>query len=412
MTTLNRDDADTRRVLRSQDDVEERIRAICFKTGPPEQIGAELEWTLHHQAAPEAPLRAATVREALGPHAPQTLAPGSPQLPLPAGGTVTLEPGGQTELSSAPATSLSELHAAVSADLAHLEGLLSGSGLTLGGHGIDPRREPRRLLHTPRYDAMERFFEPRGPHGRTMMCSTAGLQVCVDVGREEDLTTRWAAVWALGPALLAAFATSRRHAGRDTGWASARMAAWLGMDPRLTHPVRAPANDPAAGWLAYAMDAPVVVVRRDSGDWSAPRGLTLRDWIGGALTPRPTVEDLDYHLTMLFPPVRPRGYLEVRYLDAQPGEDWIVPVAVVAALLSGPGVTDRALDLALPAADRWEEASRRGLADPLVRRAAADVLELACRQLDEGLPGAVRNRIIDTVQRRLHDAATHAAEEQ
>lgn len=32
----------------------------------------------------------------------------------------------------------------------------------------------------------------------------------------------------------------------------------------------------------------------------------------------PTLDDLAYHVTTLFPPVRPRGFLEVSYLDAQP----------------------------------------------------------------------------------------------
>lgn len=32
-----------------------------------------------------------------------------------------------------------------------------------------------------------------------------------------------------------------------------------------------------------------------------------------------TVADLEYHLSTLSPPVRPHGYLDVRYLDVQPG---------------------------------------------------------------------------------------------
>src|SRR5690349_15239742 len=107
MTTLNRDATGaTSRRLRTQEEVEAHIRAICFKTGPPARIGAELEWTLHHAAAPAAPLDAATVRHALGRHTPAVLDPVVSPDPLPHGGTVTLEPGGQLEISSAPAASL------------------------------------------------------------------------------------------------------------------------------------------------------------------------------------------------------------------------------------------------------------------------------------------------------------------
>jgi len=72
-----------------------------------------------------------------------------------------------------------------------------------------------------------------------------------------------------------------------------------------------------------------------SQDWTAPAGVTFRDWLrdGGSGTLRaPTAEDLDYHLSTLFPPVRPRGHMELRMIDAQPGDGWIVPAAVVTAL--------------------------------------------------------------------------------
>ncbi|MGK5682663.1 ergothioneine biosynthesis glutamate--cysteine ligase EgtA [Actinoplanes sp. URMC 104] len=387
-------DLGTADVLRTQSEVEARIRAICFKTGPPSLIGAELEWTLHDQAAPSAPLRAETLRRALGRHTPATLGSPHPPAPLPAGGTVTVEPGGQIEISSAPARSLRALHAAVETDRAHLSGLLAEAGLVLGEHGIDPHRAPHRLVRTARYDAMEQSFDSRGPDGRVMMCSTAGLQVCLDAGTPAELPTRWAAVSALGPPLLAAFATARRHAGRDTGLASARMAAWWAMDPRLTHPVGDPVtSDPAGAWVRYALAAPLTCVRRDGGCWDAPPGATLGDWARGRLPLPLTVADVDYHLSTLFPPVRPRGYLEVRYLDAQPGADWIVPVAVLATLLADPATTGAALDLALPTAGRWVPAFTAGLGDAALRRTATAVLELAAGRAEPGLRHTIERRL-------------------
>ncbi|MEV4350808.1 glutamate-cysteine ligase family protein [Actinoplanes sp. NPDC049596] len=365
----------TATVLRTQDEVEAHIRAICFKTGPPTSIGAELEWTLHSSVAPSAPLRPQDLRAALGRHTPATLGSPVPPDPLPAGGAVTVEPGGQVEISSAPALSLPELHEAVGTDLAYLTQLLAESGLELGAHGADPYREPRRLVRTPRYDAMETAFDTRGPDGRVMMCSTAGLQVCLDPGLD---SLRFAAVSAIGPPMVAAFANSRRHAGRDTGLASARMAAWWAMDPRLTHPVPADGRDPAGDWARYALEAPLTCVRRDGGCWDAPPGLTLADWVLGALPWQPTLDDVEYHLSLLFPPVRPRGYLEVRYLDTQPGDDWIVPVAVISALMEDPGAT---LDLAAPTAGKWAEAARLGVADPSLRRTAAALLDRAFHRL-------------------------------
>ncbi|GAA1756504.1 ergothioneine biosynthesis glutamate--cysteine ligase EgtA [Luedemannella helvata] len=383
-------------------DAEGHITRICFKTGPPSRVGVELEWTVHHPDAPATLLDVPTLRAALGAHAPATLGATGPAQPLPAGGLVTVEPGGQVEISSSPARTLGDLHEAVTADLGHLTGHLAAAGLTLGTAGIDPHRPPRRLVDTPRYAAMERFFDARGPDGRTMMCSTAGLQVCIDAGTPAQARARWAALHEIGPALVAAFATARCHAGRDTGWASARMAAWFAIDPARTAPVPVDGADPAAAWARYALAAPLLCVRRDGDDWHPPRGVTFADWIGGALPRPPTVDDLDYHLGTLFPPVRPRGYLEVRYLDAQPGAEWIAPTAVVAALLADDTTTDRARAAAQPAAGRWRDAALAGVADPAVRQAAGDLLDLARRRLDRtGLSTAAQHLVHDIVDRRL-----------
>lgn len=388
-------------VLCEIDQAEGYVASICFKTGPPALVGVELEWTVHHTGDPTRHLDVAVLRDALGPHAPPTLYPDTAHQPLPGGSVITAEPGGQVEISSPPQASLAALHSAVSGDLHYLVDLLARTGLGLGEYGLDAHRPPRHLLRTPRYDAMARAFDRRGPHGRTMMCSTAALQVCLDAGSADRMTERWSAMHALGPVLLATFATSARQAGRDTGWASARMRSWLGMDPARTGPVGG-TGDPALAWARYALAAPVLCVRRPEGSWHAPPGVTFADWIAGALPRPPTVDDLAYHLTTLFPPVRPRGYVEVRYLDAQPPEEWLAPVAVLTALLADEATVDAVLDLCAPAAGRWAESARLGLASPVLARAADVVFDLACRALDRtDLVPAVRGEVTELVGRRL-----------
>jgi glutamate--cysteine ligase len=391
-------------VLRTVDEALEHVHAICFKTGPPRRVGVELEWTVHHADDPGRPIDPAALRTALGDHSPRTLDPGSPQLSLPEGATLTLEPGGQVELSSPPHDSLNQLHTATAADLGYLADRLARSGLRMGEHGIDPYRPPRRLLRTLRYDAMAESFARSGSGGLTMMCGTAATQVCLDAGEPGQVTTRWRALHALGPVLLALFANSSRHAGADTGWASARMRAWLDTDPPRTWPVAGSAagTDPASAWARYALAAPLLCLRRRTGSWHPPAGTTFADWIAGAVSPPPTVDDLEYHLGTLFPPVRPRGYVEARFLDAQPPEEWIAPVAVLSSLLADQATTEAARELAGPVAGAWSTAARRGLADPALRHAAGAVADLACRTLDRtDLAPAAQETVARIVSRRL-----------
>jgi glutamate--cysteine ligase len=405
----------------SEPDAEQRVHGICFKTGPPGALGVELEWLVCDQLDPVRPVSHKNVLK----HLAVLDAPGS----LPGNGRLTVEPGGQVELSSAPAAAVGDCVAAACRDLTAMRAALRPAGLALVGHGIDPYRPPSRVLDLPRYAAMEEFFDRGGHWGRLMMCSTASVQVCVDAGQEAPgpagFRFRWRLLHALGPVLVAAFANSPLRAGRPTGWKSTRQLVWARLDPTRT---RAPAGaepaldgraasdpdhlDPRSQWARYALDAKVMCVRRaDSQRWNAPVGLTFRDWLRGAGERRPTGEDLDYHLSTLFPPVRPQGHLELRVIDAQPADGWIVPAAVVAALLDDPVAADLAMAAAEPVwhgrerascgngssggdASPWPGAARLGPADPALARAGQACFEAAESALDRaGAPQAIKHAV-------------------
>ncbi|WP_328610109.1 glutamate-cysteine ligase family protein [Amycolatopsis sp. NBC_00345] len=396
----------TARVLSDRAAGEAYVASVCFKHGPPRLLGVELEFTVHHTGDPARPLDPDLLATALGPHTPRTLRPDSPAAPLPAGSLLSLEPGCQVEISTLPQASLRELHAVVSADLSSLITLLARHGLVLGESAIDAHRPPRRALRTPRYAAMERRFAPLGEGGITMMCSTAGLQICVDAGEADQYAARWAAAHSMGPPLLATFANSAVHAGRDTGHASARWLAVLGTEPVRTVSAE-PGPDPAAEWARRMMDTPLMVLPRGERPWDAPEGLTFADWIGGrgaaGMLRRPTAEDLDYHLTTMFTPVRPQGYLEIRYLDAQPPGEWLPPVALVTALFARPSTVDRVVELCAPVAGRWADAARLGLADAGLAAVARELAELGIAELGTtGLPDETITEITGSVRARVN----------
>ncbi len=391
-------------VLHDCADAEAYVASVCFKHGPPRLVGVELEWLLRDTAHPHRPVDAATLIAALGPHAPVSLDPGSPARALPAGSEVTVEPGGQVEIASPPLPDLAALLRTTASDAAVLHGLLAAHGLHPEPRAADPVRPPVRILDLPRYRAMEQAFDRHGACGRSAMCSTAAVQVCVDAGDGPEAARRWSATHALGPVLLAAFANSPELHGRHTGWKSSRWMSWLQSEPVRTAPpatrdVDAP--DPAAAWARRVLDSPVLCVRRPQG-WLVPEGVTFADWVRGALPGRPTTADLDYHVSTLFPPVRPHGHLEVRYVDMQAGRGWALPTAVLHALLSDPTVTDRARDACEPARERWVPAARHGLEDRVLAAAAATVFELAVAQLPAvGAPEWLVEDLVAVTERQV-----------
>ncbi|KAB8164266.1 ergothioneine biosynthesis glutamate--cysteine ligase EgtA [Streptomyces sp. 3MP-14] len=379
----------------SERDAEAHVAAHCFAPGPPARTGVELEWLVWRPDDPGAPVPGAATRAAL-----DRLTDAGP---LPGGGRLTREPGGQVEISSAPAPSLAACVAATRADLERVRAALADAGLAAVGLGLDPHRSPPRVLDHPRYRAMERYFDRQSPGGRLVMRATASVQISVDAGDESEgprgYRARWALAHRLGPVLTAAFANSPLWLGRPTGWRSTRQALWTRIDPGRTRPPapgeaswEAPGEascetadagnghatghaDPRAAWARYALDASLLCVRRAApASWTAPPNRSFRSWLRGptADARAPALADLDYHLGTLFPPVRPRGWLELRMIDAQPGDGWTVPLAVASVLLDDPRAAEEAWRAtepltrgrALPALDVWLRAARHGPADP------------------------------------------------
>ena len=412
-------------------DAEEHIHGICFKTGPPRKVGVELEWLIRDGRDPGIRVEQQRVAAALA----GLGAPGA----LPGGGRLTTEPGGQVEISSAPAEGLGPCVDVTCRDLTTLREAVLPAGLHLAGEGLDPLRSPHRVLDVPRYAAMEEFFNRAGPWGRLMMCSTASVQVCLDAGEQgtgpASVGWRWRLLHALGPVFVAAFANSPLREGRPTGWKSTRQAIWARLDPCRTRPPagavpavvagngqRRPLDaDPRAAWIDYALSAEVMCVRRPGDEpWTAPAGLTFRGWLRGAAERPPTVEDLSYHLSTLFPPVRPRGHLEYRVIDAQAGDGWIVPAAVVTALLDDEAASQAAMAAAEtlwhtagtacggdfgdePGAgggagwdcgSPWEWAARHGPTDPVIGDISVACFEAAEPALARlGAPSPVREAV-------------------
>ncbi|GAA4890566.1 ergothioneine biosynthesis glutamate--cysteine ligase EgtA [Streptomyces coeruleoprunus] len=389
----------------AEEEAEDLLRGICFKTGPPRSVGVELEWFVHDLHRPHVPVPPDRLRSAF-----------AVLHDVPLHSSLTFEPGGQLELSSPPATSLAECVATMSADLAAVRGTLGPLGLTLTGAGTDPRLFSReRLLREPRYDAMEAYLDRWGPAGRFMMRDSASVQVCVDSGYEEPgplgFVRRWRLAHLLGPVLVASFANSPTLHGRPTGLRSTRQSLWAGVDP--VRGLAPPAwREPRSAWAAHVLDTPVMCVRAEAGPWMVPESLTFREWLRrsakGDGPPRAaTRDDLDYHLTTLWPPVRPRGtHLELRMLDAQSGDDgWIVPLAVTSALFDDPVAAEgayRALEplaetagpLPPPSDAHWRAAVRDGPGSPALHRAAVVCFGLALDALARsGAPVAVRDAV-------------------
>ncbi|MGI5128230.1 glutamate-cysteine ligase family protein [Pseudonocardia sp. CA-107938] len=325
-------------------DLETAVRSAFAPAATPGRVGVEVELIPVLRGARPEPAVVAAVLDA----------------PFAAVARPTFEPGGQLELSPAP----QPVHAAVATILDLLDQArerAARAGIALVAAGTDPLHGCDRVplqVANPRYRALQAALDEHGPDGRRMMRLTASLQVCVDLlpgraGREQWLVANLA-----GPHLAAAFANSPTLDGRPSV-AGSRTGIWTRIDPRRCgydgrhlDPL-----DPVGAYLAFAAAAPRLPLP----------GLDARQ-----------------HLSTLFPPVRPRGgYLEVRYLDAQPDERIPAAVHAVHTLLTDPRARRDALDLLLPGLGDLPAAWRRAATgwSPL----AADLLAIAAPAASAGV---------------------------
>ena len=335
---------------------------------------------------------------------------------------VSFEPGGQVELSPPPQPSPAALLDELDGLLARLDGALAREGIVAVSSGLNPWHDATAVglqVEAERYRTMQRHFDAIGPHGRDMMRLTAGLQVCVDLLPGRAGVEQWLLANRMGPALAAAFANSAVGAGAVTGWSGTRCQIWQKLDASRTgfDGAQVSALDPRGAYTRFAAAALAMPLgrwpgpaMRVGGDGDGAAGARLRSFASwqaesGA---RPDAEDGAHHLSTLFPPVRPRGYLEVRYLDAPPRRFLALPLLVVDTLLRD-DVARRTASDALGDVGRetllalWEAAAHQGVVSPWLRREATALLDITLDALRRRPPDSVPRSAAASLRRFRDD---------
>jgi glutamate--cysteine ligase len=380
--------------LTSADSAARHVGAGCLRDGSVGRVGLEIEAHCFDLADP--------MRRPNWGQITATIA-GLP--PLPGASRVTVEPGGAVELSGPPLPGPLAAINAMAADRAVLRAAFAHAGLGLVLLGADPLRPPQRVNPGARYRAMEAFFDASatGIAGAAMMTSTASVQVNLDAGPRDGWAARVRLAHALGPTMIAIAANSPLLSGRFVGWQSARQRAWGQLDSARCGPVLGESgDDPARDWARYALKAPVMLVNHPGSDAEpVTEWVPFADWADGRVSlggRRPTEADLDYHLTTLFPPVRPRQWLEIRYLDSVPDAIWPAVAFTLTTLLDDPDAAAVAVEATAPVATAWDRAAQVGLGDRHLRSAAQQCVRTAADRAPAELEESMR-QLVRSVER-------------
>ncbi len=300
---------------------------------------------------------------------------GTPQFKSADGGNITFEPGGQIEYSSSECFHLNEAVSEMVKYISFIRRSLNKENIDLYHGGINPWHtisEVGLRMQKPRYMEMDQYFQDLGPYGQQMMRLTLSIQVNLDFGDDLTARKRWFAANLLAPVMCAIFGNSPFAQNRATGYKSYRSFIWQNMDPCRTgfpnpENLSCPEMDQVDQYLIYALDAYVIKLYHDAAvNNERERFISFRQWMEGK-HPRfkPDMKDWENHISLLFPEVRPKGFLEFRTLDGPSQSWWTVPIVLLSSILYDHKALAQTLELLDPYCQSLEKmiqnASKKGV---------------------------------------------------
>ena len=314
---------------------------------------------------------------------------------------ISFEPGGQLEFSSRPYHCLSETISRTQYIQSLLDReLLQEGGVTLTQIGLNPWHSVDEIglqMAKPRYLAMNEFFSRISSYGPRMMRQTCTVQVNLDFGRDETtMAKRFLASMLISPISGAIFNYSAFESGKFTGMTGLRQKVWRHLDttrtgvPNLERLVNKLDKKACVDtWMDLLMKARVVfVTKQDYKVMHEP--VTWENWMAHGINgQRPDQADFETHLSLLFPEVRARGFLELRSVDCQSRVWQFAPAAWWTGLLYDATALNETLEIMLPYKDRISDLllkADHGLEDPTLGLLAKKLINVAIGGLKR-LPG-------------------------
>ena len=231
---------------------------------------------------------------------------------------ITLEPGSQLEFSMVAQKDIKCIEKGYLEFLQELIPILEAKNQRLIATGYHPNKkiDDIKILPKARYDLMFEHFKTKGSHAHNMMKGTAALQVSLDYKSEEDYIKKFRIANKLSPVLYAIFDNSFYFEGGKWGKHNLRTHVWNNCDDERSGIVLGGIDDDFSyeKYAEYVLNTSPIFTMK--GEEVVPTGDTKMKEI---FDPEDyTVEELEHLLTMVFPDVRTKRYIEIRMIDSLP----------------------------------------------------------------------------------------------
>ena len=251
---------------------------------------------------------------------------------------VSLEPGCQIEVSIKPKEKVCDIEKIYMNFRTAFDEVLSDRGLMLVTSGVHPLVENGEitadglpLLPRRRYELMDRYFEATGSMGKYMMRATASTQVSLDFKSEKDAIKKMQVLEKLAPVfgLLTETGNSVKNRRLFKPFLT-RTQIWNSVDAKRCgyFPGSLQKNYSFLDYAKYVYETPSILLNKDGvaidlGDKSA------KDYYGQ----EKLVGTEEHILSMFFPTVRLKKYVEFRVADSMPIDKALGYAALVSRMM-------------------------------------------------------------------------------
>lgn len=239
--------------------------------------------------------------------------------------SITLEPAAQIEVSIAPFESIADIGKAYEHFRAAIDPYLAAHDAKLVNAGYHPTRKAEEMTLIPkeRYRLMDQYFSDLGTLGLRMMRASASTQVSVDYTNEADAIRKIRVASALAP-VLGAIADNVAVYEREVGaYPLVRLAVWRNVDDARCGVVPG-VFEQDFGFGAYAdwllRTSPIFINAKQLDGTIKEQAEPVRTAGEIYADSAMTKDDIEHLISMFWPDVRLKRFVEIRPADSLPQE--------------------------------------------------------------------------------------------
>lgn len=247
--------------------------------------------------------------------------------------SITLEPASQMEISIAPKEHIAEIKEIYENFREKADKILEEEGFRFVNTGYHPykRAEELELIPKKRYEYMNNYFEKTGKLGKNMMRATASVQVSIDYESEQDFVEKYRLACILSPILYFITSNSPVFEGKKAKNEMVRALVWMNTDKVRCgiFPGTFAEDFGYDKYAKYLYENPPILIKDEKGNAVFTGNKKLSEIYNGK---EMTKNEIEYAISMFFPDVRLKNYIEIRMADSMESEDVLAYTALIKSI--------------------------------------------------------------------------------